>query len=72
MNMPNDVADAEKTLILISQEELHNNLDITKKRFLKFDPVIDNDGIIRAKGRLENVDVADEIKHPYFYLERIH
>ena len=64
VNTPNDIANAEKTLFYICQEELRNNLDNTKKRFIKFHPVCDNDGVIRAKGRLENVDVAEEVKHP--------
>ena len=41
-----NVVSAENTLFYICQEELRNNSDNTRKRFLKFDLVCDSDGII--------------------------
>ena len=61
---PEDLKIAEKTLFLIIQKSLRVDLIETKRRFLKLDPVFDDEGIIRAKGRLEKSNLPNEKKHP--------
>ena len=41
---------------------------MTKKRFRKLDPIKDSKGLIRANGRLSQVDLPEEVKHPILLL----
>ena len=54
---------AELTLFYISQEELRIDFDKTKVRFLKLQPFKDQDGLIRAQGRLRDIDIPADLKH---------
>ena len=37
---------------------------MTKKRFRKLDPIKDSKGLIGSNGRLSQVDLPEEVKHP--------
>ena len=64
LHTPESLRAAEKTLFLICQKDLRLDLDKTKRRFLKYNPVFDDEGLIRAKGRLEKTSLCEDKKHP--------
>ena len=55
---------AERSLFFVCQKNLRVDLEHTKKRFLKFNPVFDFEGLIRCKGRLVNTNLDEEKKYP--------
>ena len=70
---PIHIKRAEKVLVRTVQAHsfpdelmaLHAKRDIPRGSSLRdFEPTIDTDGIMRATGRLENANVAEDIKHP--------
>ena len=61
---PEYIRRAQLTLFLISQKELREDLNGTKRRFIRYNPSIDKDGLIRGKGRLEKIDLPYQIKYP--------
>ena len=64
INSPNDTLEATRTLFYICQHDTRKSIDQTKRRFVKYYPVLDGDGFIRATGRLDKTNVPDEVKHP--------
>ena len=61
---PTIVAEATKRIFLWCQEDLHDDVERTAKRFVKLQPFTDSDDFIRAKGRLRNIDLEYGRKHP--------
>lgn len=64
IHTPESIREAQKTLFLIAQKELKDDLDGTRKRFAKYNPVIDGEGLIRDNGRLKKIAVPEELKYP--------
>ena len=64
VHTPEDLIVAEKTLFSICQKKMKTDINETKKRFLKYNPVVDDTGIIRAKGRLGMTSLPEEAKYP--------
>ena len=46
------------------QEDLRSNFEDTKRRFVKYKPVYDENGLIRVYGRLAEIEIDDQLKHP--------
>ena len=63
-SMSDDLVEGENTLMYICQEGLRTDMDLTFRRFIKFTPMSDKTGVLRAKGRLEDVDLPEQMKHP--------
>ena len=61
--------EAGAVIFFLCQPDLRSKLNKTKKRFAKFDPVLDDKGIIRANGRLHRTDLPEENKQPIFLPE---
>ena len=61
---PDDLNSAELALFFVCQEIFRNNINHTRQRFIKYEPVYDDQGLVRTKGRLEKVDLPEEVKHP--------
>ena len=61
---PTTLRNAEKVLFHICQKDLREDLMETRKRFVKLDPVFDEDEVIRANGRLGKTTLPEESKHP--------
>ena len=61
---PNDIAQATKCIFRLCQEDLRKDMEGTALRLVKYRPFSDSDGILRAKGRLQNIDIDEELKHP--------
>ena len=64
LSSPQGLKDAEAVIFFLCQRDLRNDMNNTKRRFPKFDPVLDDKGIIRANGRLHKTDLPEENKHP--------
>ena len=64
LHTPESLRAAEKSLFFICQKDLRLDPNQTKKRFLKYNPVFDDEGLIRAKGRLEKTSLCEEMKYP--------
>ena len=61
---PKTLSEAQEAIFFICQKPLREDKDMTKKRFRKFDPIKDSKGLIRANGRLSQVDLPEEVEHP--------
>ena len=59
---PKTLSEAQEALFFICQKPLREDEDMTKKRFRKLDPIKDSNGLIRANGRLSQVDLPEEVK----------
>ena len=69
IHTPESIEEAKKLLFLVAQRELKNDLEGTRKRFAKYNPVSDGEGLIRASGRLKKIDVPKELKCPILLRE---
>ena len=61
---PESIRRAETTIYYMCQAGLRIDLVKTKQRFRKYNPVVDERGMIRGKGRLVETQLAMEVKHP--------
>ena len=64
---PIDLAQATKCIFRLCQEDLHKDMEDTTLRLIKYSPFSDSDGILRAKVRLQNIDIDEEVNTPLFY-----
>ena len=61
---PTTLRNAERTIFYICQTELRSDLSKTKRRFCKYNPMVDGTGLIKSKGRLVETDLDDKVKYP--------
>ena len=61
---PETIRNASTTIYFVCQAELRSDMTKTKQRFRKYNPIVDQDGLIRGKGRLVKTELNDEVKYP--------
>ena len=61
---PLDTELANKRCYWLCQEDMRENMEETSRNLVKYTPFIDNNGIIRGKGRLKHTELDDNMKHP--------
>ena len=68
-----EIKSAERSIILLVQKEeftdeikiLEGNKELQRtSKLVALNPFLDNNGVIRVGGRLENLNIPEEIKHP--------
>ena len=64
LSTPDQLQDAEEKIMFICQRTFRENMNYTKKRFLKYCPFINDHGVVRAEGRLQNTALSDDMKNP--------
>ena len=60
-SMPKTLSEAQEALFFICQKPLSKDKDMTKKRFRELGPMKDSKGLIRANGRLSQVDLPEKV-----------